>query len=298
LSAGLANSSFIGDDTGDAGLPEWMDLARKNAPLLAASYWANDRLYHREVCDMSVGTKADVEEARFRLSLMTLSGCSASFSDDFRALDLPRIRMMQQCLPPGGPLARPLDLFDRQWPSLWHTHCKNASDAWDVVGLFNFEDQPEERTVELRDLGFRPDEQAVAFEFWTEKLLGVQKGRVSLTLLPHTARALIIHRLPTRPQLIATNMHMLGGYHEIRRLTWNEQQTTLSGRFRRAAGLEGKAFLYVPDGYRVLSGSSLSEGMAGAKQLDRELWQLDIEFKNSEVDWTVGFERAKPLDSQ
>ena len=68
LSAGLASSSYIGDDTGDAGLPTWMDLARVNAPLLAASYWANDRLYHREVCDMSVGMKADLEEARFKLS--------------------------------------------------------------------------------------------------------------------------------------------------------------------------------------------------------------------------------------
>ena len=26
LSVGLANSAYIGDDTGDAGLPDWMDL--------------------------------------------------------------------------------------------------------------------------------------------------------------------------------------------------------------------------------------------------------------------------------
>ena len=81
LSAGLASSAYIGIDTGDAGLANWIRLERDNAPLLAASYWVNDRLYHREVCDMSVGTKASVEEARFKLSLMTLSGCSISFSD-------------------------------------------------------------------------------------------------------------------------------------------------------------------------------------------------------------------------
>ncbi len=85
VSVGLASSAYIGDDTGDAGLPNWMHLERVNAPLLAASYWVNDRLYHREVCDMSVGMKASVEEARFKMSLMTLSGCSISFSDDFRA---------------------------------------------------------------------------------------------------------------------------------------------------------------------------------------------------------------------
>ena len=37
---------------------------------------------------MSVGIKAGVEEARFRLTLMTMSGCSISFSDDFRPLGL------------------------------------------------------------------------------------------------------------------------------------------------------------------------------------------------------------------
>ena len=35
---------------------------------------------------MSVRMQADVEEARFRLALMALGGCSISFSDDFRLL--------------------------------------------------------------------------------------------------------------------------------------------------------------------------------------------------------------------
>ena len=62
---------------------------------------------------MSVGNNASVEEARMRLALMTLSGCSISFSDDLRELEPPRIHMMQQCLPAGNPPARPLDLFER-----------------------------------------------------------------------------------------------------------------------------------------------------------------------------------------
>ena len=149
LSVGLANGVCVGPDTMDAGVPDWIKYERENDPLLAASYWVNDRLYHREICDMSVGMKADVEEARFRLAMMTLSGSGISFSDDFRELKLPRIRMMQQCLPPGNPLARPLDLFDREMPSLWHVHCKNQSGGWDAVGLFNFDGQPHDRTVRV-----------------------------------------------------------------------------------------------------------------------------------------------------
>ncbi len=289
LSVHLANSSYIGADTGDAGLSNWIDLIRENVPGLAASYWINDRLYHREVCDMGVGPKASVEEARLRLSLMTLSGCSISFSDDFRTLDLPRIRMMQQCLPAGNPMARPLDLFARQLPSLWHMHCQNAAGQWDVVGLFNFENQPKERTVQLASVGIAVNEPVVAFEFWEERMLGAHRGQITLKLAPHTARVLIIHRLPTHPEVVATNMHLLGGYHEIRREVWDEVQMRLSGQYCRAAGMEGKAFLYVPDGYRLLPGSALTKGSVRLAEADKNLWVQDIRFDKPHVDWRVGF---------
>jgi hypothetical protein len=293
LSVGLANSAYIGADTGDAGLQNWIQLERVNAPLLAASYWVNDRLYHREVCDMSVGMKADLEEARFKLSLMTLSGCSISFSDDFRPLEPPRIRMMQQCLPPGNPTARPLDLFEREMPSLWHVRCKNDAVQWDVVGLFNFEDRPQERTVELSSLGLPAGSEVVAFEFWEEKSLGPCKERVSLSLAPRTARILLIHPQPTRPQVIATNMHVLGGHHEIERMSWDEKQLVLSGRYRRAPGLGGKAYLYVPDGYRPLPDSPPDRGAARLVEVGKDLWAQEVRFKEPRLDWTIRFERSR-----
>jgi hypothetical protein len=292
LSVGLANSSYIGDDTGDAGMPGWMHLERINAPLLAVSYWINDRLYHREVCDMSVGTKADVEEARFRLALMTLSGCSISFSDDFRSLELPRIRMMQQCLPPGNPPARPLDLFERELPSLWHMHCRNEAGAWDVVGLFNFEDQPQERRVELAALGLPTDAEVAVFEFWQEKFLGRHRQDVRLMLAPRTARILLIHRVATHPQMIATNMHLLGGYHEIKRMAWDEQHSLLSGRYERAAGLAGKVYFHVPDRYRPLPDSPSAKGLTRWTRVGHNLWCQEVQFQDSSLDWAIPFERA------
>jgi hypothetical protein len=294
LSAGLASSAYIGADTGDAGLQNWIELERVNAGLLAASYWVNDRLYRREVCDMSVGTRGSVEEARFKMSLMTLSGCSISFSDDFRQLQAPRIRMMQQCLPPGNPLGRPLDLFEREMPSLWHMHCKNEAGQWDAVGLLNFEDQPQERTVEFSALGFPAGAEATVFEFWEEKFLGSHKERVSVTLAPRTARILLIHRQPARPEVIATNMHVLGGYHEIKRLAWDEKQLVLSGQYHRAPGLEGKAYLYVPDGFRPRADSPLAKGTTRLTSAGKNLWVQEVQFKEAQVDWAVAFEAVKP----
>jgi len=291
LSAGLASSAYIGADTGDAGLASWMQLERANAPLLAASYWANDRLYHREVCDMSVGMKASVEEARFKMSLMTMSGCSISFSDDFRPLEPPRIRMMQQCLPPGNPVARPLDLFEREMTSLWHVHCKNAAGQWDAVGVFNFEDEAQERIVELSSLGLPPDAEVTAFEFWEEKFLGTHKERVTVSLAPRTARILLIHRLPTRPAVIATNMHVLGGYHEIQRLAWDEQRRTLSGCCHRMPGVSGRVYFYVPDGYRPQAEPARPPASA-CRHVGGPLWSTDLVFDSAEAEFSIAFDRS------
>ena len=288
-SAGPANGVCVGPDTGDAGLTEWMKYMRENDSLLAASYWTNGRLFRREICDMSVGVKASVEEARVRLSMMAMSGCSISFSDDMRLLDLPRIRMMQQCLPPGNPPARPLDLFDRELPSLWHMHCKNQAGAWDVVGVFNFDDQPRQRTVEFSALGLPAGGEAVAFEFWEEKFLGVHKDRLTLTLAPHTARIVLIRRRPNRPQVIATNMHLLGGYHEIVRMAWDEQRLLLSGQYRRAPGLEGRAYLYVPDAYHPLPDGPQARGFVRLRQIDKNLWVEEVRFERPQLDWAIPF---------
>jgi hypothetical protein len=241
---------------------------------------------------MSVGMQAGVEEARLRLALMTLSGCSISFSDDLRQLNLPRIRMMQQCLPPGNPLARPLDLFERRLPSLWHMHCKNAADEWDVVGLLNFEDQAEERTLDLSALKLAPGAPAAVFEFWEGKFLGVQRRNVTVNLPPHSSRVLIVRRLTGRPQVIATDMHVLGGYHELTQLTWDRAGRRLSGQYRRAPGLSGKAFVYVPAGYRPrVNGAGQS---ATVKHLGDNLWSHQVQFKTATADWAIDFDSTSP----
>jgi alpha-galactosidase len=200
LSAGLASSAYGGDDTYDAGVPQSIGSLRGNARSLAAGFWINDRLYHREVCDMSVRMQADVEEVRLRLAIMALAGCSISFSDELCHLPMSRIRMMQQCLPPGAPQMRPLDLFEREIPSLWHLHCEHQDEAWEVVGLFNWEDSPQERAVDLPRIGLSGD--VLAYEFWEQRFLGVQREKLTMTLPPRTSRIVALRRVAPHPQVL------------------------------------------------------------------------------------------------
>jgi len=291
LSAGLASSVIGGSDTGDAGLGGNIETLRTNARSLAAGYWLNDRWYHREVCDMSVRMQANVEEVRMRLAMMSLAGCSVSFSDEFQYLPPSRIRMMQQTLPPGNPPMRPIDLFGRTIPSVWWVHCKNAADEWDIVGLFNFEKSPQVRTVEFASLGLPADAEVAVFEFWRAEFLGVHKERITLTLPPQTSRILSIRRLTGTPQVIGTDMHVLQGYHEIKRLAWDAQTHTLSGECERMPGLSCKLFVYVPDGFAPHFEFPLTDKSARLTHVAGRLWAHEIDFADARRAWTIPFSR-------
>jgi hypothetical protein len=174
-------------------------------------------------------------------------------------------------------------------------HCRNAAGEWDAVGVFNFEDRPQERTVESAALGLPTGTEVVAFEFWEEKFLGTHRDRVTLSLAPRTARILLIHRKPVRPAVIATNMQVLGGYHEIKRLDWDDGRQVLSGRYQRAAGLEGKAYVYLPDGYRFRPEVLAAQGAVRLTPVGQNLWAQEVRFAGSPfLDWSCAMQRAQP----
>jgi hypothetical protein len=294
LSAGLANSAYGGDDTLDAGIPGRFDVLRDNALALAAGYWLNDRPYHREVCDMSVRMQGSVEEVRVRGALMALANCSISWSDELCYLPPSRIRLMQQCLPPGNPPMRPLDLFERDVPSVWQLRLTNQAESWQVIGWFNFHARPEPRAVNFGDAGLDPGAEYAVFEFWEEKFLGVHRGGIELTLPPQCSRVISLRKITGVPQLIGTDMHLLQGHHEISRLAWDAQHGVLSGRYRRAPGLQGKAFFLVPAGYSPRFDFPLSPAAARLTHLDGPLWMHEVQFTGTEFDWAIPFETPKP----
>jgi hypothetical protein len=165
-------------------------------------------------------------------------------------------------------------------------------DDWDVLGLFNFENTPEERMVEFTSLGLSPDENLAIFEFWDSKFLGVHRGRFTMTLPPQSSRILSIRRLTNHPQLIGTNMHLLQGFHELKRLTWDDKTNYLSGEFDRAPGLMGTAFIYVPSNYSPHFDFPLKDNSAHLKRISSQIWAHEFEFKDSRYKWTLPFERS------
>ncbi len=129
-------------------------------------------------------------------------------------------------------------------------------------------------------------------EFWEEKFLGVHKEQVTLLLAPQTARILLIRRLPARPAVIATNMHLLGGYHEIERLTWDETTLTLSGSCRRMPGVAGRVYFYVPAGYQPHRDPAQTDA-SPLTHVDGPLWSAELVFDTAEAEFSTAFDRVE-----
>jgi hypothetical protein len=89
-------------------------------------------------------------------------------------------------------------------------------------------------------------------------------------------------------------MHLLGGYHEIKRLNWDEEKLLLSGQYQRAVGLEGKAYLYVPDDLRPRLDAPETRGLVRLTPASDNLWVQDVAFKEPRLDWSIAFDRTKP----
>ena len=294
MSVGLADGAYGGDDTADAGVPGMFRVLRDNAKILATSYWLNDRAYHREVCDMSMRMHASIEEARVRAAMMTLANASISWSDELTYLPSSRLRMMQQCLPAGNPAMRPVDLFERDIPSVWHIKPKNSADSWDVVGLFNFNDKTESRGVRFEQLGLDPNAEYAVFEFWEEKFIGLLKTGIDLNLPPESSRILSIRKVTAKPQIIGTDMHVLQGFHELKELRWDENKSALSGKFHRMPGLHSKVFFLVPNGFTPKFEFPLTPNSARLTHVAGNVWMQEIDFQTSDFSWTIPFEKIAP----
>ena len=113
-----------------------------------------------------------------------------------------------------------------------------------------------------------------------------------MTLAPHTSRILSIRRITGVPQVVGTDMHLLQGWHELLGCKWDASTLILSAKCRRAAGLRGTVFLYVPPAFNPRFDFPLRDDSAHLTHLDGPLWACELTFASDQVDWRTPFSRS------
>ena len=208
----------------------------------------------------------------------------------------------------------PIDLFSRGTDAKWDTFKHTTPDdyihnypevldvkvsapagVYDAVGLTNWRSWTTNRELSFADkLGVDPEASYVVFDFWAQKLLGVFKGKMAVTIEPHDTRVLLIHPLVNHPQLVGTSRHITGAY-SIQGMEWDGGQNRLRGTSETVSGDAYTLWVYVPKGVSVSQVRARSKGNAEVPvqhELSGNCLRMTFAGQPEPVQWEVEFQAS------
>ena len=251
----------------------------------------HDMLFFRSHKDESV-PRITRDEARCLLSVVALSGSVAKLGEKIVEMEPEWIQDFRTALPVFGRSARPLDLFEREYPELWHLavvpseglNTGGDGPAYDVFALFNWgsnedlttnpyspmADVERSASIDLSQRGLNGS--YVGREFWTGEVVAPISGFFNRSLQPHTVELWALRPLQNRPQYLGGNRHLLQGAVEIRALNWDPVGKVLSIDYDAAPQSANAPFVHelvfwVPTGWALVD-SSVEGASVGSLQSD------------------------------
>jgi len=292
---GLGATSMAACDIGNTGFnlaekvegrTEGIEYFRQNATIIISRYFLHKKLVLLNPDVVEVGRPGDFEEAKIRLSLVAFSGGQVFLGDDLTSLTSKDWNLLSKCIPPLGTAARPIDLFEHNYPSsyprIWHLPVKTAWGKWDLVALFNLSKEKTDMEVVFSSLNLKEDKEYLVFEFWEKRFLGKKKDSIKIKLEPITTKLLMVKEVPVHPIVLSTDMHFSQGGVELDAVTYSQTGKTLTGIARRQKGEKGNLFIYAPEGYEA------EEDAPGIKR-QNNIITLPLNFKESAVKWRLKF---------
>jgi alpha-galactosidase len=201
---GLVDAMRVGPDVDAVWFKDQYQPSAKHALRMSLQrnwmhrrFWLNDPdclTVRDQDSEVSPGTLT-LDEAQFLATGIALSGGLTVLSDDLTALSPARRAIALRVLQPTGRAAWPLDLVERETPTLWSLPLGRGRLA---VAALNWDDAPLDATVTWQRLGIQGPH--FAREQWTETDLGQIEGAVRFTAVPpHGAQVVVLDpRSPVR----------------------------------------------------------------------------------------------------
>jgi alpha-galactosidase len=189
-------------------------------------------------------TELNDDEILAQLTLKGLSGGLLFLADDLDHLPQQHRANAAKLFPLLHEGMDVLDLFSRTMPEEVVVPVMRPWGHWTLVGLFNWSDQPVERTLPT-DIPLQSNRAYHFMDFWNERYLYMPPGAVRpvLHLAPHGVALLSIRPAQSGPHLVGTTFHISQGA-EITLWEADQEIVRLSLELRRL-GL-GEVWLALP----------------------------------------------------
>lgn len=242
---------------------KWAQGIKPAVRMAARRYWMNGRIWWNHH-DQLFFRDQSADEANAFASLVGISGGMISLGEEASSLTPGQADVYRRMLPLLGHTARPLDLFEREYPEVWHLEIEDAH----TLGLFHWgqnndlttnpyterpDGSPLTHEIDLAALGLDPAAEHVAYEFWTGEMKDGVGRTFMAELQPHTGRIYRIAEKRTEPFFLATDRHMLMGPYVVENVAWDPAAKTLTGDVRTAPGFSQALVFCLPAGFSVIS---------------------------------------------
>ena len=242
---------------------KWAQGIKPGVRMAARRYWMNGRVWWNHH-DQLFFRDQTADEANAFAGLAGISGGMISLGEEVSSLTPEQVDVYRRMLPLLGHTARPLDLFEWEFPEVWHLELDDGH----ILGLFHwgknndlttnpFSERPDgsplTHNIDLAALGMSPTADHVSYEFWTGEMKDGVDQTFTAELQPHTGRIYKIVEKKTEPFFLATNRHMLMGPHIVENVVWDPAAKTLTGSVRTVLGFRQTLVFYIPDGFTVVT---------------------------------------------
>jgi hypothetical protein len=236
---GLVDSMRIGPDNG-AHWGNYLDEITNNGsgslvtgPIRGTRlYFLNGRVWWNDPDPSYVRASIPAAQARLLTTWVALSGQVYLNSDWIPGLPKDRLDIIKRTIPPHGATARPVDYFDTSLPRLWLVTDTRHSLRRDVLGLFNWDDQPQLIACSASKAGLIPAQTYFAFDYWADAPVPSFCGGLSFEVPAQSCRAIAVRASAGHPVLVSTSRHVTQGMVDLLNEKWSPSTKTLSGASR------------------------------------------------------------------
>lgn len=224
-------------------------------------------------------------------------GWASQYPDKVKALPEEKLELYRKTMP-TMPI-RAMDLYPfkaeptccpepREFPRAMDLKVNSEAGMYDVIALYNWEDNPMEKVLDLHeDLGLKTETDYLVFDFWNQRLSGTSSVMIKEEVPAHGTKALIVKKVSETPQLLATSRHLTCAY-SIQELNWNEEEMTLSGTSQTVAGDQYKLFIHVPEGYEF-DHTEIDSNNASHQIKPNGIIEVAFSGQENPTDWKIVF---------
>jgi hypothetical protein len=325
-SIGLVDAMRVGPDIG----AKWDNVVRCARPASILYFW-NGKVWHNDPDCLMLRDPLTVENGRAWGSWIALSGQLNLVSEWLPDLPPERLDIYKRTVPNHGHTARPVDLFERDLPRIWHLTWGEGEDRHDVVGLFNWnppggasgrnvaaatQEEPTEAaarteksrgegesvklSIDLAQLGI-PDAQGakvVGFDYWDNSFVPAFDGTKEFDVPAGSCKIIAVRRVSDHPQLLSTSRHVSQGLPDVIEAKWDPAKRTLCGR-SKLVGNDPYELRIDASSSMKMSDASVSSDDRGAgvsAQGNQDGRQVRVSINSPvtrEVTWEVHFAAAE-----